>query len=468
MKNPSSYLKMRVLGAIEGAPGKNQQERVEHVAGMVFLDEMGENRRFTWRTIYTWWYRYKHHGVTGISKNTRSDKGRARKVTPEMLQEVLNQTLPHFKPGRQNRTAIYRKAIELGLVRPEDLSHTSYFRFLKEYDLLKDDSNNRLRLAFAMQHANQLWQGDTMFGPHVRETGRMAAGQVKLIAFIDDASRVVCHGEFYWQDSGDMVNRALRSAVYKRGVPEQLYLDNGKPYKTKEIILICARLGIVLCHTPVRDGAAKGKIERFFRTVRDCFLTQNLDLSSLAALNKQFFAWLEDDYNHKVHSGIGMKPIDRFGLDRARIRYLPNLQANDELFFCEDERTVLANNTFSFNAATYEAPSLLRGRRIQIRFDRYRHDSPVIVYFKGERQGEAKPVDLVANGLLRRTAILARAGKGEQKVVEASETRVGYRPPEPVVEAAADAIPLATEAPDSPPFYPQSPETGLAPQEVAL
>ena len=58
--------------------------------------------------------------------------------------------------------------------------------------------------------------------------------------------------------------QTLRAAFYKRGVPEQLLVDNGSIYSSQEITLICARLGCLLRHTAVRDAAAKGKIERFF------------------------------------------------------------------------------------------------------------------------------------------------------------------------------------------------------------
>jgi putative transposase len=400
MKNPSAYLKMRVLGAIESAPGKTQGERVRNVAKMVFVDEEGFQRMYTWTTIYTWLYRYKNHGITGVSGSPRSDKGQSRKITPEELQEAINQVLPHFRKDHYNRTDIYRKAIELGVLRREECAPTTYYRFLREYELLKTETENKRRMAFAMRHANQLWQADTMFGPYVREAGKSPI-QSKLIAFIDDASRVICHGEFFFQENIDTMITALRSAMYKRGVPEQLYVDNGAIYTSKELTLICARVGAFLCHTPVRDGASKGKIERFFRTVRETFLARNLDLSSLACLNRQFTSWVEDEYNDREHSAIAMKPIDRFGLDRNRIRYLPNLQANDELFYFEDERTVLMNNTFSFRAMTYEAPAILQGRKIQIRFDRGQKNSPVIVYLKGERIGEAKLVDLIANGQMR-------------------------------------------------------------------
>jgi hypothetical protein len=146
----------------------------------------------------------------------------------------------------------------------------------------------------------------------------------------------------------------------------------------------------------VRDGAAKGKIERFFRTVRESFLTRQLDLSSLEALNRAFTSWLEDEYHQREHGSLGMKPIDRFGLDLGRIRFLSPGDVNDELFFVEQGRSVLADNTFSLKNTRFEAPRDLRNRKVQVRFDRL-HFERAIVYYKGERIGEARPVDFVAN-----------------------------------------------------------------------
>jgi putative transposase len=190
--------------------------------------------------------------------------------------------------------------------------------------------------------------------------------------------------------------KAFRTALYKRGLCECLYVDNGSNYSSLAMSQVCQRIGCILCHTPVRDGAAKGKIERFFRTVRESFLTRALDLSSLEALNRAFTAWVEDEYHQREHSSLGMKPIDRFGLDLARIRFLPPSDVSDELFFVEQDRTVLADNTFSLKNTRFEAPRDLRNRKVQIRFDRLNFDR-AIVYFKGERMGEARPVDFIAN-----------------------------------------------------------------------
>ncbi len=402
MKNPSIYLKMKVLGAIDVVPGKTRGQRVHNVAAMTFLDEEGTPYQFTWRTIQTWYYRYKNHGVTGMDASPRADKGKPRKVTPEEVLEAINQALPHFhnqangRHEKPNKTAIYRFCIEKGLLHAGQIARTTFCRFVNEYELLKaDPGENKRRLAFSMQYANQLWQADTMFGPQVG--GR----QAKLIAFIDDASRVLCHGEFFFDENSDSMIRALRSAFYKRGLPEQLFVDNGSIYCCQEITLICARVGCILRHTAVRDAAAKGKIERFFRRVRDQFLIRNLDLSSIHELNRQFTQWVEQDYNATVHSTLGMKPIDRFGVDLSRIRFLTPSQDTDELFYAEATRTVKKDNTFSFQGDRYETPIDLRSKQITVRYERHRKGA-VIVYDKGRRLGQARLLDAVANGLARR------------------------------------------------------------------
>lgn len=405
MKVPSSYLKMRILGAIDYAEGKCIASRIKNLATQTFTDEDGHQRSFTWRTISTWLYRYKSQGVTGIQNNPRKDKGVPRKITPEELLEALNTAKLHFHDQNVDRMRLYRFCLEKGILNKDQIAQTTFYRFIREYELLKNDDEltHKKRLAFAMQYANQLWQGDTMFGPYVKDQNNKPQ-QAKLIAFIDDASRVVTHGEFFFAENTDTLIKALKAAFYKRGVPEQLYVDNGSIYSSSEITLICARIGCILRHTPVRDGAAKGKIERFFRRVRDQFLSKSLDLTSLEKLNSQFTLWLEDEYNGAVHSTLGMKPIDRFSFDLKRVRFLPPSETNDELFYAEETRKVKKDNTFSFRNTRYETPVDLHDREITIRYDRINFEK-ITVYYKDQRMGIAKPVDLITNGLLRRKEV---------------------------------------------------------------
>jgi transposase InsO family protein len=396
MRNPTVYLKMRVLGAIDMAEGNSIQARIRAVSQMTFTDEEGHPRQFTWRTIQTWYSRYQKHGVTVMENKPRSDKGKVRKVVLEDILEAIRKVLPKVR-GTPTRATLYRLCIEEGLLTRSQIAPNTFRRLVKQYELLKPEAecSHKLRLAFAKAHANEMWQADTLYGPYVQIEG--VPTQTRLIAFLDDASRVCCHGQFFPAENVDTLIEALRAAFYKRGVPASLYVDNGSIYTSKEIIQICARVGCLLAHTPVRDGAAKGKVERFFRTVREQFLCRQLDLASVEALNRQFTHWVEEQYNAQMHSVLGMSPLDRFALDRSRVRYLPPNQANDELFFVEEERHVRADNTFSFKSLRFEAPRHLPERTIQIRFERKCPTQRVVVYYKAERMGEARPLDPVAN-----------------------------------------------------------------------
>jgi transposase InsO family protein len=397
MRNPTVYLKMRVLGAIDMAEGNSIQARIKAVSQMIFTDEEGLPRQFTWRTIQTWYSRYQKHGVTVMENQPRSDKGKVRKVVLEDVLEAIRQVQPKAHGKTPTLALLYRLCIEAGLLTRSQIAPNTFRRLVKHYELLKPDPDcsNKLRLAFAKAHANDMWQADTLYGPYLKLEGSPV--QTRLIAFVDDASRVCCHGQFFLAENVDTLIEALRAAFYKRGVPHALYVDNGSIYASKEIIQICSRLGCLLHHTPMRDGAAKGKVERFFRTVRDQFLARELDLSSLESLNRQFTQWVEEQYNAQTHSVLGMSPLDRFALDRKWVRFLPPNEANDELFFVEEERHVRADNTFSFKSLRFEAPRHLPDRTIQIRFQRSQPTSRVVVYYKGQRMGEARLLDAVAN-----------------------------------------------------------------------
>ncbi len=260
-----------------------------------------------------------------------------------------------------------------------------------------------------MKYVNQLWQADTMFGPYC-DTGSGSRKQTKLIAFLDDASRVLCHGEFFFEETVDtLVQASSRARLLQtrraRTTARRQRLD--LPTVPRKSPSSPPASACLLRHTAVRDAAAaKGKIERFFRRVRDQFLVRTLDLSSLDALNRQFTLWVEQDYNATPHDAIGLKPIDRFGIDLSRVKFLTPSEHHDELFYAETVRTVKKDNTFSFHSRRYETPADLRGQDIQLRHDRPRENAVlptrVIVYHKGQRIGPARLLDPVANGLRRR------------------------------------------------------------------
>lgn len=213
---------MRVLGAIDMAEGNTIQARIKAVSHMTFTDEEGHARQFTWRTIQTWYSRYQKHGVTVMENKPRSDKGKIRKVSLEMVQEAIDALRPKVH-GAPKRAVLYRLCIEQGLLTRSQVAPRTFSHIVKQFDMLKPqaESGNKQRLAFAKAHANEMWQADTLYGPHVQIDG--VAVQTRLIAFLDDASRVCCHGQFFPAENVDTLIEALRAAFYKRGVPACLY-----------------------------------------------------------------------------------------------------------------------------------------------------------------------------------------------------------------------------------------------------
>ena len=225
MRNPTAYLKMRVLGAIDMAPGDTIVARIRAVSQMSFTDEDGQARQFTWRTIQTWYSRFQKHGVTVMENRERSDKGKPRKITHEELLEVVQKILPKAHGSNPTPALLYRLCIEEALLTRAQIAPNTFRRLLKQYELLKPDSeaSHKLRLAFSKAQANQMWQADTLCGPFVEHNGVHL--QTRLIAFLDDASRVCCHGQFFPAENVDTLIEALRAAFYKRGVPQSLYVD---------------------------------------------------------------------------------------------------------------------------------------------------------------------------------------------------------------------------------------------------
>lgn len=399
-KVPSLMVRLQVLAAIDYAPGHTIRDRIRAVSQQVFIDpETGYHHQFTWRTIETWRCRYNKHGVTQLDTKTRSDKNTQRKVTLAEVAEAINEVLPTLranKVGKIPKSTLYRCLLERHYFTRQQLAPSTFRRFVREHDLLNADATETLRTSFAMQYANELWQGDTMHGPSIQQADGVWK-KTFLIAFIDDASRLITHAEFFYRDNTEKLVDAFRTALYKRGKPERLYFDNGSNYTSKEMLQACVRLNIRLSHAPVRDGAAKGKIERFFRGFRDRFLVQHTAFASLEQLNHTAQDWIENHYNNQPHSSLQMRPLDRFNLDHRRLQFLCSDDYTDEVFFVEEDRVVTKVNTLSIFAQKYECPVDLRGKTVQVRFDRQQRQR-FIIYYQSQRMGEATPLNPVFNG----------------------------------------------------------------------
>ncbi|NOZ51832.1 MAG: hypothetical protein GXP08_01625, partial [Gammaproteobacteria bacterium] len=156
-KKPPVELRLRVLSAVDYAPGNSIRARIKHVAARTFVDAQTEcEYQFTWRTISTWVYRFKKRGITSLDNKTRADKNRYRKVQVNELAEAINDIIPTLsknKVGTLPKMALYRQLLMKNYFQRSQLSQTSFYRMIRDNQLLDFEQSKKLRHSFAMQFA---------------------------------------------------------------------------------------------------------------------------------------------------------------------------------------------------------------------------------------------------------------------------------------------------------------------------
>jgi len=230
-----------------------------------------------------------------------------------------------------------------------------------------------------------MWTGDALHGPVVG--GR----KTYLFAFIDDHSRALVG--YRWGHSEDTVRleAALRSGLSARGVPRRVYLDNGSAMVSRQLLRACAVLGVALVHSRPGRPEGRGKIERFFATVRIQFLVE-VEASpppGLVELNRLFTAWVETVYHRRVHTETGETPIAR--LLAGEPPALPTPEQLHEAFLWSETRAVTKVATVSLHGNVYEVDAALVGSRVEVVFDPF-DLTCVEIRFQGRAMGKGVPV----------------------------------------------------------------------------
>lgn len=352
-------------------------------------------------TLLVWARRYRLEGFAALAPKLRCDSGVSRVITPQLAQ--LIERLKRENPRRSAATLLRELALSSGSETPP-ISPASLYRFLKERGLSERELLNpaAARKKFEAEYANQIWQSDMLYGPYVQrpEGGKR---QCFLYAIIDDASRLIPHAQFYLSEGLDSLLDCLRQAVKARGIPIRLYVDNGKVFHSQQLARIAASLGILIVHSPPYQPEGRGKIERWFRTVREQFLA-NLDrkqVLTVETLNTRFGSWIDNGYHVAEHSSLGTTPLLRWQRNIEQIRQIPPATDVRRLFFYRVIRTVRRDSTFLLQNRFYEAPAHLAGERIEARFDPL---DPAIVdiYVDDRPEGQARLVDPVINAGLPR------------------------------------------------------------------
>ena len=183
-----------------------------------------------------------------------------------------------------------------------------------------------------------------------------------LLAFIDDATRLVPFAAFYFDQREFQLEQAFKWAVLRYGLPDKIYVDNGKIFVSDHFKLACARLNVQHAHTAPFRPEAKGKIERFMGRI-DAFIDE-IKLApsyTLDSLNDTFSVWLTDGYNHQSHASLeGRTPQEVFTADPRPIRPVDQ-QALHDAFLREETRKVDKLGCVKFRGHRYRIQ--LNGRQ---------------------------------------------------------------------------------------------------------
>lgn len=373
--------------------------QLKEKASRDYLIPHSDRTRIASETIRDWLKGYRKGGFDALLPSPRSDVGASRAI-PQGVADLLV-SIKEEHPD-WSLTLVVNEAVARGLPEGVRLKPTTVHRLMTAQGLMErqEPPDTKDRRRFAFQKAGELWMSDVMHGPTVL-VGRVRR-KTYLIAFLDDATRVVPYAAFALSENVATFLPVFKQAVLRRGVPKRLLVDNGSAYRSQHLSLVCARLGTTLIHARPYQPQSKGKQERFFRRVRTQLLptlTED-DSKSLEALNRRLWAWVETEYHCSPHKGLdGQTPFDRWGQSADEVRYLDsNLE---ELFLAEARRKVQKDRIISLNGKAYEVDASLVSQTVVLRFDPSLPGRAIQVHAHG-KQWEAKVVDAYANCFVKR------------------------------------------------------------------
>jgi len=352
-----------------------------------FLRPGGAPARQSPETLRKWLYRYRHSGFDGLYDQVRADKG-TRQVPKALVDAIAALRADH---PQWTLAKILEKLLDNGVWNGRRPSRATLYRLAAACQLQRcaPEGGEGSCRPFAFSAFGQMWLADFMHGPRLRRGRRFQ--KAILHAIIDDATRYVVAARFDWHENVQVLMREMMGAVRRFGLCQRFYTDNGPSYASGHLKQVCARLGIHLVHTPPYKPRGRGKVERFFRNVRDRFLSRH-SANSLDELNDQLNRFLAD-YHRSIHRGLGKSPLQK-RLEAGNVcRQLPEVTDIDKLFAVEKTCRVYNDGTIRINRQIFEVPGCLPNSRVTVRYLPW--DKSCVYY--GDDLVPARSVDKAAN-----------------------------------------------------------------------
>jgi putative transposase len=410
-----AVFRFSVISDFINSKSVNRQEKsrlMREKCGRKWQIPFSEKTRISRGTIGRWIRAYSRSGgdIKSLCPHDRADYGVCRAMDEEtclLLIELRTKmptaTVPYLiEQMRRSYPGV-------------KLNNSTVYRFLHQQDMMHFmEKNPADRRKFEAELPNDLWQSDVMHGPYVDVNGKKQ--KTYLIAIIDDHSRLIIYARFYLSESLKSYMDALENGLARRGLPRKLYVDNGAAFRSNHLEYVAASLSIALIHAKPYQPQGKGKIERWFKTVRIRFLS-NYEVTTLSALNTAFEHWLNEDYHQKEHGATRQTPLERF---TSKMHCLRTAPANlNDYFRKVVRRTISRDRTITIDGRLYEGPVSLIGKRVELLYHE-KDMEHVEVKYKNESFGMIRPVNLNVNCRVKRD-------KNNNPQMDINNKRTGYQ-----------------------------------------
>ena len=360
----------------------------------------GSVKHFAPQTIERWYRSYKKGGFDALIPTGRVDQGQPRKLDAE-LQEQIKYLKSNYP--RMSAAAIHRQLQANGSIKAGSVSESTVNRYVNQLALEMKTTTNRDMRRYERPHINEVWCGDSSVGPYLK-TSDGKKHKVYIIALIDDASRFIVGIDVFFNDNFVNLMSVMKSAVAKYGRPQMFNFDNGSSYKNKQMELLAARIGSVIHYDQPYTPTQKAKIERWFRTMKDQWMSSLdiRDFHSLDELRGNLLAYVQK-YNQTIHSSLnGMSPQDRYFSEPNLFHRLSDEKIEHD-FLLEIERRVSADNVITIDQVEYEVDCRFSKQHIKLRYSPGLDDIYIV-----EADGTLTPIRLlnkVENAFVKRDKV---------------------------------------------------------------
>ena len=378
-----AHLRFSIVGGLLASPpqrGELSAELLRLAAKTWRHPRTGQPVRFGLSTIERWYYAALEvdDPVRALERKLRADSGAGRVFTDPLAALLRAQYVEHpswsYKLHLDNLAA--RVSFE---ARPGTLpSYATLRRYMLAHNWLRqprkrgrhersqatDSAHERREVrSFESAYVNGLWHLDFHQGSLGVLTPKAGWKRPHLLAILDDRSRLICHAQWYLDETAESLTHALVQAFLKRGLPRSLMSDNGSAMTAAETTQGLKRLSIAHVTTLPYSPYQNGKQEVFWAQVEGrlmAMLERQRDLS-LGLLNQATQAWIEMEYQHAIHSETGQAPLQRWLAGPTVAREAPSLdELRLALTAASTRRQRQSDGTLSLAGVRFELPARFR------------------------------------------------------------------------------------------------------------